>query len=239
MTDAIKPPLSLTESGIEFERDATGHLVPDTALQSARAELAQARIMAEQLTEAVNATAADPSLAPSQRALKSKKLSDTVAESIGRRLDNARNALASEMDRISTSKEWTPATATSARDIAIERAVAAVLRGMSTEERLAAVNAAIVQNDSVTLAAAFSGPSLLIGMKAEQRDALLQHWRQKHSPAWSRFHRLEKAARFVDQAGKSAVAWARKLSAGTGLQDLADRAETARQAAEDTAKKVA
>jgi hypothetical protein len=237
MTDAIKPPLSLTESGIEFERDpTTGHLVPDTALQSARAELAQARIMSEQLAEACNATANDPSLTVSQRSLKSPKISATVAESIGRRLDNARNALASEMDRIATSKEWTPPHATTARDISLERDVAAVLRGMSTEERLAAINAAIANNETVTLAAAFSGPSLLIGMPAEQRAGLLQHWRQKHSPAWSRFQRLEKAKRFVDQAGTSTVAWVKQLSAGTGLQDLADKAEAARQSVEAIAK---
>jgi hypothetical protein len=73
MTDEIKPPLSLTEAGIEFERDATGHIVPDSALQAARTELSQARIMSEQLAEAINTTAADPSLSVSQRSLKSQK----------------------------------------------------------------------------------------------------------------------------------------------------------------------
>jgi hypothetical protein len=232
MTDEIiKPPLSLTEAGFEFERDAAGHIVPDNALQSARAELAQARIMSEQLAEAINKTAVDPSLSVSQRSLKSQKISATVAESIGRRLDNARNALTTELQRIETSADWNPRPATTARDITLESDVRQVLRTMTAEARLAALNSAIANNDSAVLSAAFAGPSLLISMPPEQRDALLQHWRKKHSPGFARYERLQEAAARVDQAGKSTVAWIKKLSAATNLEELATKAEAARASA--------
>jgi hypothetical protein len=42
---------------------------------------------------------------------------------------------------------------------------------------------------------------------------------------------LQEAAARVDQAGKSTVAWIKKLSAATNLEELATKAEAARASA--------
>jgi hypothetical protein len=140
------------------------------------------------------------------------------------------------MQRIETSADWNPRPATTARDITLESDVRQVLRAMTPAQRLEALNSAIRNNDTAILAAAFSGPSLLIAMPAEERSALLGHWRRQHVPAWSRHERLKKATARIDQAGRAAIAWMRELSAATDLQELADKAEAARSAAEAMAK---
>jgi DNA repair ATPase RecN len=225
----IKPPLSLTPAALEAG--------DDPAIQVARTSLAEAAHAAQQLAEAINATAADPSLTPAQRALKSSRLSEQLSTVISKRLDDSRNAINHALLVVEGGPAWNPARATSAHAISIERATADALRSMSAEERMSAVNQAIRDDDQTVLAALACGPAFLTGMKNEQRAPFLNAWRAKHSAAWSRHQKLKAAAARVQQAGDSTVAWVRSLqSAGTGLEDLASKAADARAAAEATAK---
>jgi len=170
------------------------------------------------------------------RALKSAKLSEAMSETVARRLDSARNAISAQTAALEQSKDWTLPRSATARDIALDGEVRATLRAMAPEARLAALNAAIASNDAPVLSAAFSGPSLLIAMPADQRNALVDNWRKRHSPNWARHEQLKSAAAKVEQAGSASIAWLGELNAQTGLEQLVTKAAEARAKAEAAIK---
>jgi hypothetical protein len=190
----------------ELRRDRDGKLQPIAALTHATSAMAQARGLAEQLASAINQTLRDPGLSDGQRLLRSRKLAETLGGTIAKKLDDAVARLIEHRDGIRRTT-FSPPRATSARDVAIERQTADVLRQMTDADRRRAITAAIDSEEDTILAAVLGGgPPLLVGLTDAEVAAHRARWRAKaHPDAYDQQQRLERAIEHVERAGKATL----------------------------------
>jgi len=225
-----KAPASLHEAAVEryFATDpATRRPIPDPVLDGARAAMIAARSFAEQIASATDTILADESKPLPARLIASKNVATRLGELAAKRLDAAVKAAKSELERIA--RETAPPAPKNAHEAQLHAEVRAVLRGLSEEQRGAAIQAAIGSGDDLTALAFLNGPPLLSGANETERDIRREQWRRaRHAEAVEREGRLKLALAATERGGNALVAWLEQLSESPEAKLAEGRAEAAR-----------
>jgi hypothetical protein len=211
ITSAMAP-MSIHEDFIQKLRardPETGEIESDDALAAMEQGMAAGRKAAEQIAAVVNALAADQSQTAGSAAIKAR----TVALQLGEKAANTFDQLVSETRREISALEDSMNPAIDAGALQIESEVRQRLAAMTNEDRAEAISKAISDGDELTIGAITRGPAWLSGLSKVEVEFRRGQWWQKRWPAeYARLERLKRAEECVDRAGKSMVAFVRRIA---------------------------
>lgn len=229
MTEHLHPPLALTPDAAQglYSRDPqTGERVADPLASAVETALRDGQRSSEALCELDRASRADPTLAPSARALKLREAATRTGRRVAADLDRARARLVAEVESLTTATAappFDPATAP------FEAEIRSALRGLGPHARQEAVAAAQATGDMVTLGAVLRAPGLASGLAPDALELVRDRFRREHHPeALARLARLERGLKGIDQAVTAFAAFiGRAVGAGENAEVAANRTAAA------------
>lgn len=230
-----KKPIDLTAKSIAkfFERDRTGAVIPDAALQAVHDAVASVEASADQIASMFDAVMQDSSRTEGQRLIEAKKGVERIANAAGAKLDAAADRIKTELAAIDRATSAPPPMDAQAIQIASD--IRRALAGMSAKDRSDRIAAAIAGDDDTTMRAVLGAPAWISGMTNLEVSARRHAWAlRKHPKEMERAARLKKAQAALERNGTSFVSFVAGLAqspAATLAAAAAERAEAARAAA--------